>query len=296
MISNRLISLTDPKYNQLAPVVSKSSQIRLGLPTAVVGDRFGVSDRAVAAITSSVLHDVGLITISNSDLVVNKNKLRREKSKVKKDLKFQSLSEAQALPLKGLYCNGRKDSTLIEERLDTKRYMGKAKQEHLSLIEEPGSRYIIHLSPSFGTAKQISATIIGYFEGFTRDLSRLLAIDCDGTSVRCLELKLGKPLDNQESSESIEEILRKEIPSQDLKMKNCRKIKKKGLSIDCLNEKDSKHIIDKIQNKVALNKKISARPPRKRHPSIIIYNLPHTTSEEGVMLAIQVHVDVKDPL
>ncbi|GBN26664.1 hypothetical protein AVEN_73586-1 [Araneus ventricosus] len=61
--SNRLISLTDPKYKQLTPSVAKSSQMRLGLPsTAVVGDRFGVWDRAVATIASSVLHDVGLIT------------------------------------------------------------------------------------------------------------------------------------------------------------------------------------------------------------------------------------------
>ncbi|GBO33697.1 Lysophosphatidylcholine acyltransferase [Araneus ventricosus] len=45
--------------------------MRLGLPsTPVVGDRCGVSERAVAAIASSVLHDVGLITSNNSDLSV----------------------------------------------------------------------------------------------------------------------------------------------------------------------------------------------------------------------------------
>ncbi|GBN55367.1 hypothetical protein AVEN_208338-1 [Araneus ventricosus] len=148
--------------------------MRLGLPsTAVVGDRFGVSDRAVAAIASSVLHDVGLITSNNSDLMVDENKLRREKAKVRKDLKFQALSEAQALPLKGLYFEGRKDSTLIEERVNTKRYTRKAKEERLCLIEELRSRYITHLSPSFGTAIQISEIIIGYFEGITRDRSQI---------------------------------------------------------------------------------------------------------------------------
>ncbi|GBM40418.1 hypothetical protein AVEN_179834-1 [Araneus ventricosus] len=133
--SNRLISLTDPKYKQLTPFVAKSSQMRLGLPsTPVVGDRCGVSDRAVAAIASSVLHDVGLITSNNSDLVIDENKLRREKAQVRKDLKFQALSEAQALTLKGLYFDGRKDSTLIEERVDTKRYTRKAKEERLCLF------------------------------------------------------------------------------------------------------------------------------------------------------------------
>ncbi|GBN66727.1 hypothetical protein AVEN_179966-1 [Araneus ventricosus] len=128
--SNRLISLTDPKYKQLTPFVAKSSQMRLGLLSTVeVGDLFGVSDRTVAAIASSVLHDVGLVTSNNSDLVVDENKLRREKAKVRKDLKFQALSKAQALPLKGLYFDGRKDSTLIEARVDTKRYTKKAKEE-----------------------------------------------------------------------------------------------------------------------------------------------------------------------
>ncbi|GBN48737.1 hypothetical protein AVEN_173703-1 [Araneus ventricosus] len=47
--------------------------MRLGLPSnAVVGDRCGVSDRAVVVIASSFLHDVGLITSNNSDLVVTK--------------------------------------------------------------------------------------------------------------------------------------------------------------------------------------------------------------------------------
>ncbi|GBN86644.1 hypothetical protein AVEN_137688-1 [Araneus ventricosus] len=107
--------------------------MRLGLPsTPVVGDRCGVSDRAVAAIASSVLHDVGLITSNNSDLVVDENKLRREKAKVRKDLKFQALSESQALTLKGF--DGRKDSTLIEERVDTKRYTRKTNEERLCLF------------------------------------------------------------------------------------------------------------------------------------------------------------------
>ncbi|GBM22351.1 hypothetical protein AVEN_121162-1 [Araneus ventricosus] len=60
---------------------AKSSQMLLGLPsTAVVGNKFGVSDRDMAAIASGVLHDVSLITSNNSDLVVDNNKLRREKA------------------------------------------------------------------------------------------------------------------------------------------------------------------------------------------------------------------------
>ncbi|GBN19383.1 hypothetical protein AVEN_59269-1 [Araneus ventricosus] len=79
--SNRLISLTDPKYKQLTPFVSKSSQMRFGLPsTALVGDRFMSLGPGCGCIASSVLHDVGPITSNNSDFVVDNNKLRREKA------------------------------------------------------------------------------------------------------------------------------------------------------------------------------------------------------------------------
>ncbi|GBN36473.1 hypothetical protein AVEN_230255-1 [Araneus ventricosus] len=147
--------------------LAKSSQVRLGLPsTAVAGDKFGVSDRDVAAIASSILHDVGPITSNKSDLVVDENKLRREKAKVRKDLKFQALSEAQALPLKGLYFDGRKDSTLIEERVDTKTYTRKAKEERLCLTEELSLRYITHLTLQDRFSRLLSDILKGSQEIF----------------------------------------------------------------------------------------------------------------------------------
>lgn len=43
--------------------VPSSSQMRFNLTsTALVSDRFGVSNRATAAIASSVLHDLGMIS------------------------------------------------------------------------------------------------------------------------------------------------------------------------------------------------------------------------------------------
>ncbi|GBN71457.1 hypothetical protein AVEN_275073-1 [Araneus ventricosus] len=68
--------------------------------------------------------------------MVDGNKLIREKAKVRKDLEFQALSEAQALPLKGLYFDGREDSALVEERVDTKRYARKAKENVYVLLKK----------------------------------------------------------------------------------------------------------------------------------------------------------------
>ncbi|GBM17112.1 hypothetical protein AVEN_155125-1, partial [Araneus ventricosus] len=50
----------------------KSSQMRLGLPSAaVVGDKFGASDRAVALQLLQVFFYVGLTTSNNSDLAAD---------------------------------------------------------------------------------------------------------------------------------------------------------------------------------------------------------------------------------
>jgi len=55
------------------------SQMRLPLEnTALISQRYGISDRATAAIASSVLKDVGLITETNTCLVTDKCKISRE--------------------------------------------------------------------------------------------------------------------------------------------------------------------------------------------------------------------------
>lgn len=66
---------------------ANTSQMRIQLTyTALVSNRCGVSDRATAAIASSVLHDFGLITDSDVSHVIDKNKVRRQKQNVRAEL------------------------------------------------------------------------------------------------------------------------------------------------------------------------------------------------------------------
>lgn len=51
--------------------------------TALISDRYGLSDRATAAIASCVLQDVGLVNKGHRSLVIDKNKVRREKIKIR---------------------------------------------------------------------------------------------------------------------------------------------------------------------------------------------------------------------
>lgn len=67
---------TDPDFKVPKRVSSNNWQMRIQLKsTALLSDRFGVSDRATAAIASSALHDVGLITDSDVSHVIDKNKM-----------------------------------------------------------------------------------------------------------------------------------------------------------------------------------------------------------------------------
>lgn len=62
---------------------------------AQVCDRYGLSDRAAAAITSAVLQDVGLISESNKNSVIDRSKIRRarinNRISLQKELKEKSI-------------------------------------------------------------------------------------------------------------------------------------------------------------------------------------------------------------
>ena len=61
-----------------------ASQNRIPLPSlTTVSDRYGVSDRAAAALASSVLEDVGLIQSADTSMVVDRSKLRRQRIKTR---------------------------------------------------------------------------------------------------------------------------------------------------------------------------------------------------------------------
>lgn len=80
-------------------------------PVAAMADRCGVSHQAAAAIASSSLQSVGLITPTNTMLVVDSSKVRRAREKVRENLR-----SCDAPAMVGLYFDGRKDRTLFYEK------------------------------------------------------------------------------------------------------------------------------------------------------------------------------------
>lgn len=160
-------------------ILPSTSQMRSKLShTSLLSDRYGVSDRATAAIASGVLHDLGMISDSDMSQVIDRSKIRREKVKTRKAIKgkYHQLKEVKAI-----YFDGRRDNTLVQEKIGAKMYRRVRKEEHITLICEPDSQYIGHITPKTGTGKDIAESIFGCMNMMDFDMNEVVAIGCDGT-------------------------------------------------------------------------------------------------------------------
>lgn len=116
-------------------------------------DRFGISDRAGAAIASSVIHGI------KPDIIVDKNKIRRKRFQTRTNIETQN----KTAEIQALYFDGRKDKTLVKTKKGNKYYNETIVEEHISLIKEPGSQFLGYTVPDCGTAKGIERSIICFF-------------------------------------------------------------------------------------------------------------------------------------
>ncbi|KAF2895065.1 hypothetical protein ILUMI_11110 [Ignelater luminosus] len=158
-------------------VSPSTSQMRMELSaTALTIDRFGLSDRATAAVAS----------------------IRREKNRARKTLQFtEGLS-----PLRGLHFDGRKDNTVALEQNGAKFYRHEVVEKHISLIKEQG-QFLEYVAPASGTGFNIANSIFQNISESHYDLNTLVTIGCDATVtntglingvIRHIELILKIPL------------------------------------------------------------------------------------------------------
>lgn len=158
--------------------------MRLQLPsfsTAVY--RTKTSSRNAAILASSLMEDIGQVTTDKIENVIDPSKVRREKRKLSTSLLNQTDANIKDKEIKGLYFDGRQDQTLIlEKKNDTFKRVVK-KEEHIVIVEEPGSQYLGHVTPKSGKGDSIQKAIIQFCNEKEIELSNLEVIGCDGTNV-----------------------------------------------------------------------------------------------------------------
>lgn len=137
-----------------------------------------------------------MITDIDTSKVIEKSKMRRERSCVRKTLQCSHESV-----LHTLFFDGCKDQTLAVENIDSKYFHRSKKEDHYSLTEEPGSIYIGDVSA--GTSSDIAASIISLMIENEISLGELDVVGCDGTVINTgwmsgvicqIELHVGRPV------------------------------------------------------------------------------------------------------
>ena len=114
--------------------------------TSSASVRFGISDRATAAIASGFLLDLieaGHLPPSMSYLALDRSKVSRGKEAVTRVAKQRGDEDKDSKAITAVFFDGRKDKTkVLELNSDTKRYHQKTIIEnHISLTLEPDGQY-----------------------------------------------------------------------------------------------------------------------------------------------------------
>ena len=87
--------------------------------------------------------------------------------------------------------------------LDGKRHQRTIREERISIVSEPESKYFDHVAPGSGKAKDIASDILSLLNKRSVDTKQIVAIGCDSTAVntgikggvvRLLEKSFKKPI------------------------------------------------------------------------------------------------------
>ena len=140
--------------------------------------RWGVSDRAAAAIATAALIDLGLITSEDSSQVIDRMKVRRAKEKLRRTL--NTTFQAEESHLSGLYFDGKEVETMQTFVADRVTRTKRSRQEHTVLLSEPEAKFLTHITTKGKTAKEISDKLVEYLETIDQ-LDTINVIGADST-------------------------------------------------------------------------------------------------------------------
>lgn len=183
---------------------------------ALALDRTDTSDRFGSLLATTLLKDLKISIASKvckdneainqkifkylDDLIIDKNKIRRERAKVRAETKAASTNNSV---LKCISYDGKKDMTLKKHKSQNQGRSYKTNEEHITIVKEPGSKFVGYTTPESGTGLQIQKAIVNFLVSEGYSMNYLVAINCDGTAVNtgyktgvnaCMEKYLQRPL------------------------------------------------------------------------------------------------------
>lgn len=139
------------------------------------------------------------MTESDSKMVFDRKKVKRARLRQRAlslDHHRNIIAESDLI---AFYFDGKKDKTKIPDGHNFKI----TTEEHISILQEPGSLYIDHATPTSSDADAIVEAVRNSFAEASISMDKLCAIGCDGTAVntgirngvvRKFEMRLQRPL------------------------------------------------------------------------------------------------------
>ena len=126
---------------------SKKRKIKNMTRTAMVIMKYGLSYRESAELIDAALTDLELANENDTSLFVDHSKLFREVKKLAKTLVAKRNQEIGG-GFQGLYFDGKQEQTLVPKNvfIDGGRSTEKEVQDHYTIVEEPGSKFVCHIN------------------------------------------------------------------------------------------------------------------------------------------------------
>ena len=176
---------------------------------AMASIRYGVSANATAAIANAALLDYGVIDKENTAQVIDASKVQRSKDSLHKELQEKAAIGYKEGDIKCVLFDGKKDWTLVYQEVEgsSQAYPSVVKEEHYSVVAEPGGKYLFHFTPDdddkeCSAAEQIANILVEWMTEYGVDKT-IQFIGGDSTNVNSgiwggvfqfVEKKLGRPL------------------------------------------------------------------------------------------------------
>ena len=176
---------------------------------AMASIRFGVSANATAAVANAALLDHGVISRNDTKNVIDGMTVQRAKDSLHKELQEKAAIKYTEDKIECIIFDEKKDWTLMYQEVEgsSQLYPTIQKEEHCSVISEPGGQYLFHFTPeesdkSHTAAQQIAIELVNWMKKYGVDKT-LLFIGGDSTNVNTgiwggvfqfVEQMLGRPL------------------------------------------------------------------------------------------------------
>ena len=174
---------------------------------ATASCRYSLSANATAAVANATLLEYGVISKGDDVQVIDGMKVQRAKDALHIELQEKAASDASQGTISCIFFDGRKDWTLSYTEKDGQRYPCFQKEEHISVVSEPGGHYLFHFTPpeadeTATAAEQIAKCLVEWMRRHGVDQT-INFIGGDSTNVNSgiwggvfhnVEKLLGRPL------------------------------------------------------------------------------------------------------